>query len=132
MDTAEIRELLRQVYDPELGINIVDLGLVYEIQNEDGDVYVRMTLTTPGCPMHDTIAGGVERLLERQPGIRSVRVDVVWDPPWSPEMMSEEAKERLGFCLAKLYMAAPSSVSGTVFSTFSPITEGSVRPMTAN
>ncbi|CAJ1002262.1 MULTISPECIES: metal-sulfur cluster assembly factor [Bacillales] len=98
MDTAEIRELLRQVYDPELGINIVDLGLVYEIQNEDGDVYVRMTLTTPGCPMHDTIAGGVERLLERQPGIRSVRVDVVWDPPWSPEMMSEEAKERLGFC----------------------------------
>jgi metal-sulfur cluster biosynthetic enzyme len=56
-----------------------------------------MTLTTPGCPMHDTIAGGAERLLLRQPGIRSVKVDVVWDPPWTPDKMSEEAKERLGF-----------------------------------
>ncbi|NGQ93963.1 metal-sulfur cluster assembly factor [Brevibacillus sp. SYP-B805] len=97
MDTAEIRELLKQVYDPELGVNIVDLGLVYEIHNDDGDVCIRMTLTTPGCPMHDTIAGGAERLLQNQPGIRSVKVDVVWDPPWSPDKMSEEAKERLGF-----------------------------------
>ncbi len=94
---TEIRELLRQVYDPELGVNIVDLGLVYEIRLEDRDVYVRMTLTTPGCPMHDTIAGGVERLLRLHPGIRSVKVDVVWDPPWSPGMMSEAAKKHLGF-----------------------------------
>jgi metal-sulfur cluster biosynthetic enzyme len=97
METADIRELLKQVYDPELGINIVDLGLVYEIRNEDGDVTIRMTLTTPGCPMHDTIAGGTERLLQRQPDIRSVTVDVVWDPPWTPDKMSEEAKKRLGF-----------------------------------
>jgi metal-sulfur cluster biosynthetic enzyme len=52
METADIRELLKQVYDPELGINIIDLGIVYEIRNEDRDVYIRMTLTTPGCPMH--------------------------------------------------------------------------------
>lgn len=93
----EIRELLREVYDPELGVNIVDLGLVYEIRNDDGDVYVRMTLTTPGCPLHDTIVSAVERVLEGQPGIRSVRVDIVWNPPWSPDKMSEEAKRQLGF-----------------------------------
>ncbi|SFF90143.1 Metal-sulfur cluster biosynthetic enzyme [Planifilum fulgidum] len=93
----EIRELLREVYDPELGVNIVDLGLVYEIRNDDGDVYIRMTLTTPGCPLHDTIASAVERLLEGQPGIRSVKVDIVWNPPWSPDKMSEEAKRQLGF-----------------------------------
>lgn len=93
----EIRELLREVYDPELGVNIVDLGLVYEIRNDDGDVYVRMTLTTPGCPLHDTIVSAVERVLEGQPGIRSVKVDIVWNPPWSPDKMSEEAKRQLGF-----------------------------------
>lgn len=93
----EIRELLREVYDPELGVNIVDLGLVYEIRNDDGDVYIRMTLTTPGCPLHDTIASAVERLLEGQPGIHSVKVDIVWNPPWSPDKMSEEAKRQLGF-----------------------------------
>jgi metal-sulfur cluster biosynthetic enzyme len=93
----EIRELLREVYDPELGVNIVDLGLVYEIRNDDGDVYIRMTLTTPGCPLHDTITCAVERLLEGQPGIRSVKVDIVWNPPWSPDKMSEEAKRQLGF-----------------------------------
>lgn len=93
----DIRELLREVYDPELGVNIVDLGLVYEIRNDDGDVYVRMTLTTPGCPLHDTITSAVERLLREQPGVRSVKVDVVWNPPWSPDKMSEEAKRQLGF-----------------------------------
>ncbi len=93
----EIRELLREVYDPELGVNIVDLGLVYEIRNDDGDVYIRMTLTTPGCPLHDTIVSAVERLLEGQPGIRSVKVDIVWNPPWAPDKMSEEAKRQLGF-----------------------------------
>jgi metal-sulfur cluster biosynthetic enzyme len=97
LEPAEIRELLREVYDPELGVNIVDLGLVYDVRNDDGDVYVRMTLTTPGCPLHDTITSAVERILDGQPGIRSVKVDIVWDPPWSPDRMSEEAKRQLGF-----------------------------------
>lgn len=100
MESVEhIRELLRQVYDPELGINIVDLGLVYEIQSHPDKVYVRMTLTTPGCPMHDTIIGGVKYVLQDQLGLagEQVDVDVVWDPPWSPDKMTEEAKKMLGF-----------------------------------
>jgi len=97
LEPAEIRELLREVYDPELGVNIVDLGLVYDVRNDDGDVYVRMTLTTPGCPLHDTITRAVERLLEAQPEIRSVEVDLVWNPSWTPDRMSEEAKRQLGF-----------------------------------
>lgn len=92
-----VRDILRQVHDPELGINIVDLGLVYDIRVKPDKVYIRMTLTTPGCPMHDTIAGGVRRALRRQAGNREIGVDVVWEPRWSPEMMSREAKERLGF-----------------------------------
>lgn len=92
----EIRELLKTVYDPELGVNIVDLGLVDEIRIDDGRARIRMTLTTPGCPLHNSIAGGVERLLKLQPGIREVTVELVWNPPWSPEMMSREARRKLG------------------------------------
>lgn len=93
----QIRDLLQQVYDPELGVNIVDLGLVYEIQHSPEKVYIRMTLTTPGCPMHDTIVGGVERVLKDQTEANEVEVDVVWNPRWSPEQMSERAKKQLGF-----------------------------------
>ncbi|MEX2416114.1 MAG: metal-sulfur cluster assembly factor [Paenibacillaceae bacterium] len=95
MDT--LKECLRQVYDPELGINIVDLGLVYEIIEQDGHVQVRMTLTTPGCPMHDTIADGVERALMELPEVQSVKVDIVWQPAWSPAHMSDKAKQQLGY-----------------------------------
>ena len=98
MDNVEhVRELLRQVYDPELGVNIVDLGLVYEIRAEADKIYVRMTLTTPGCPMHDTIAHGVKQLLKEQTAIKEVEVDVVWEPRWSPEKMSDQAKKQLGY-----------------------------------
>src|SRR5690554_4948933 len=94
---TRIRELLQQVYDPELGVNIVDLGLIYDILYEPEQTYIRMTLTTPGCPMHDTIVGGVERILKDQMEIENIKVDVVWDPPWAPDQMSEEAKEILGY-----------------------------------
>lgn len=98
MNKAEIMAQLKAVIDPELGINVVDLGLVYDVDlSEEGDVHVRMTLTTPGCPMHDTIAGGAERVLQQMPGVKSVRVEVVWSPPWRPDMMSDEAKTQLGF-----------------------------------
>lgn len=98
METEDrIQELLKQVYDPELGVNIVDLGLVYNIQYHPGKVYVKMTLTTPGCPMHDTIVGGVERILKDHMKIDEVEVKIVWDPLWSPDKMSEEAKEILGY-----------------------------------
>lgn len=91
-----VRELLRQVYDPELGVNIVDLGLIYEIQVEPEKIYIQMTLTTPGCPMHDTIIGGVERILKDQTK-SEVEVDVVWHPMWTPDKMSDQAKAILGF-----------------------------------
>lgn len=92
-----INETLKTVYDPELGVNIVDLGLIYKIEFSAGHVYIQMTLTTPGCPMHDTIVGGVERALMELPEVLSVEVDVVWSPPWSPERMSDEAKEYLQY-----------------------------------
>jgi metal-sulfur cluster biosynthetic enzyme len=90
-------ELLKNVYDPELGVNIVDLGLIYDIQVEEGTIDVKMTLTTPGCPMHDTIVGGVKRALNDLTDMDPVEVEVVWEPQWSPEKMSEEAKEFLGY-----------------------------------
>ncbi|MBW4840481.1 MAG: DUF59 domain-containing protein [Paenibacillaceae bacterium] len=93
----QIRESLREVYDPELGVNIVDLGLVYDIREEEDQVHIQMTLTTPGCPMHDTIVGGVRWVLNDQLGIQNPEIDIVWEPRWSPEHMSEAAKEQLGY-----------------------------------
>lgn len=92
----QIRESLKQVYDPELGVNIVDLGLVYDVREEPDRIYVQMTLTTPGCPMHDTIVGGVHRVLRDQTD-KEIDVDLVWEPRWSPQNMSDAAKEQLGF-----------------------------------
>ncbi|MEW6304113.1 MAG: metal-sulfur cluster assembly factor [Verrucomicrobiota bacterium] len=91
-------DTLRQVIDPELGINIVDMGLVYDIQREGSRVVVKMTLTTPGCPMHDSIAGGVEMALLGAEGVEEVRVELVNDPPWNPAMMSESARAQVGIC----------------------------------
>lgn len=87
-----VRIALHDVIDPELGFNIVDLGLVYGVAIEGGLVDVTMTMTTPGCPAQDYIVNGVERCLARQDGITGVFVDVVWDPPWSPDLMSDVAK----------------------------------------
>ncbi|WP_426446189.1 metal-sulfur cluster assembly factor [Paenibacillus sp. S-38] len=92
----KVREWLKGVYDPELGVNVVDLGLIYEIQAEEGETLIRMTLTTPGCPLHDTIIGGVRRALEDKPEVGTVKVEVVWEPSWTPERMTPEAKEQLG------------------------------------
>lgn len=93
----DVKAILKRVYDPELGLNIVDLGLVYDIQvSENNDVYVKMTLTTPGCPLHGSITGGAEVALQAIPEINQVKVDLVWEPAWSPAMMTDEAKEQLG------------------------------------
>ncbi|HEX7463295.1 MAG TPA: metal-sulfur cluster assembly factor [Actinomycetota bacterium] len=90
-------DALRNVYDPELGINIVDLGLVYSVEVEEGVVHVEYTLTTMGCPIGPLIEQQMQALLERVPGVRGVDIDMVLRPAWSPEMMSEEAKAALGF-----------------------------------
>lgn len=94
---TDVENLLQQVVDPELGVNIVDLGLVYHIEiTTEGDVTVTMTLTTPGCPLHETMITAVEESLRRHPAVRDVRVQLVWSPPWTPERMSEAAKRQLG------------------------------------
>lgn len=93
-----VREELTQVLDPEVGLNIVEMGLVYGVEVDDHDnIAVRMTLTTPGCPMHGSLAEGVQRVLEALPGVGSASVDLTFDPPWEPSMMSEEALKKLGW-----------------------------------
>jgi metal-sulfur cluster biosynthetic enzyme len=90
-------ERLKEVYDPELGVNVVDLGLIYRMDIKNGHIFIEMTLTTPGCPLHDTIVNGVKAALSSLPSVESVEVEVVWDPPWTPEKISPEGREWLGF-----------------------------------
>ena len=93
----EARESLKNVYDPEIGVNIVDLGLVYGVDvGETGDVLVTMTLTSLGCPLGPVIVQEVTGALKDLPGINDVDVKLVWSPPWSPDLMSEDAKDELG------------------------------------
>ena len=95
----DVISVLRKCYDPEIPINIYDLGLVYniELKGDEGKVDVRMTLTAPGCPASAYIHQDVKRKLEQLPGIKEAKVDIVWDPPWTPEMMSETAKKQFGW-----------------------------------
>lgn len=92
----QVREALSQVFDPELGLNVVDLGLIYTIDISDGRVKVEMTLTTEGCPLHNTIPAWVREAVEALPGVEEAQVEVVWSPPWTPERMSAKAREELG------------------------------------
>jgi metal-sulfur cluster biosynthetic enzyme len=93
----DVREGLKSVYDPEIGINIVDLGLVYDADVADnGDVLVTMTLTSLGCPLGPVIVQEVQGALKDFEGVGEVDVKLVWSPPWTPELMSEEAKDELG------------------------------------
>lgn len=91
-----VLETLRQVIDPEIGCNIVDLGLIYRYAFQAGKLTVTMTLTTPGCPMHDSIAEGVKNILLTLDGVAEVEVEVVWDPPWHPSMMTEAGRAVAG------------------------------------
>lgn len=94
----EVYERLREVYDPELGVNVVDLGLIYSVEEpEEGTLHIAMTMTTPGCPAHDTLSESVEWAAAQAFGVGLVQVNVVWEPPWTPEMMSDKAKEQLYF-----------------------------------
>lgn len=98
IDESTVRAVLRQVVDPELDCNIVDLGLVYGITIGQAEVTVTLTLTTPGCPMHESIAWGVKRSLLNLEDVEEVDVRIVWDPPWTPACMSDSARERIGMC----------------------------------
>ena len=93
----DVLEALKQVFDPELGLNIVDLGLVYDVEVDDrGDVDVRYSLTTMGCPIGPMIEDQMRAFLAPLPGLGEVRPEFVIRPPWTPEMMSDEAKAALG------------------------------------
>uniref|UniRef100_A0A7V2ZKZ4 Metal-sulfur cluster assembly factor n=1 Tax=Ignavibacterium album TaxID=591197 RepID=A0A7V2ZKZ4_9BACT len=91
-----ITDLLRTVIDPEIGINIIDLGLVYDINIDDKQIDISMTLTTPGCPMHSSITNWVKRIIEMTIPESSVDVNLVWEPKWTPDKMSDDAKLLLG------------------------------------
>jgi metal-sulfur cluster biosynthetic enzyme len=93
----KIVEALRNVHDPELGINIVDLGLVYDVSIDDGKVHVEYTLTTMGCPIGPLIEEQMRQLVDSIDGVDGFEAEMVLRPPWTPEMMSEEAKAALGF-----------------------------------
>lgn len=92
-----VLEALKTVRDPEIPVNLVDLGLIYElIVNKDGVVYVEMTLTAPSCPVAGELPGQVKEAIEAVDGVNDVRVKLVWSPPWDKDRMSEEAKLELG------------------------------------
>ncbi|MBZ5561229.1 MAG: SUF system Fe-S cluster assembly protein [Acidobacteriia bacterium] len=94
----KIVEKIRTCYDPEIPVNIYDLGLIYEVKVEpSGHAYVKMTLTAPGCPAAGSLPGEVEDKISLVPGVKGVKVEVVWDPPWDKDRMSEAAKLQLGF-----------------------------------
>ena len=92
----DIKEALRDVYDPEIPVNVYDLGLIYDIQLNGGQVYVQMTLTAPGCGMGPYIAQNAEWRIAEVEGVEDVEVDMVFDPPWNPEMITEDGKKLLG------------------------------------
>ena len=95
---AQVVEALQMCYDPEIPVNIYELGLIYQVAvADDGGVGVKMTLTTPHCPAAQSLPPEVEARVRKVPGVRDVKVVVVWEPPWTPQMMSEAAKLELGF-----------------------------------
>ncbi|MBE3557079.1 MAG: metal-sulfur cluster assembly factor [Firmicutes bacterium] len=95
----DVMEALKDVYDPELGLNIVDLGLIYNVDfSEDGKkIHIDMTMTAIGCPLYDELEEQVRSALLLLPGVEEVEVALVWDPPWTPDRMSEEAKAMLRY-----------------------------------
>lgn len=94
----QVDMVLQTVYDPEIPVNIVDLGLIYHVEviDSSGDVTIQMTLTAPACPVAGTMPGAIKEKLEKAPAVNEVIVELVWDPPWNREMMSEAAKLELG------------------------------------
>jgi metal-sulfur cluster biosynthetic enzyme len=93
---AQVEKVLDGVADPELGISIFQLGLIYDIQIKEGDVRIVMTLTSIGCPLFDHIAGPIREKLGKVKGVKKIDIDLTFEPPWSPDTMSKEAKMQLG------------------------------------
>ncbi len=91
-----VLEKIKEIIDPEMGINIVDMGLIYEVDIDDTTVDIKMTLTSPGCPAGGQIINGAQHVTQQLDGVEEVNIEVVWNPRWTSELMSEEAKDELG------------------------------------
>ncbi len=92
----DVLSALSEVYDPEIPVSIVDMGLIYKVDvDPDNNVDVDMTMTTKGCPMHSMITYQAQKRIEKMDGVGKVKVNLVWDPPWSPDMISQKIKDRL-------------------------------------
>ncbi|HEX4206843.1 MAG TPA: iron-sulfur cluster assembly protein [Ktedonobacteraceae bacterium] len=98
INEAEVMDALRECYDPEIPVNIVDLGLIYgiDIDNEEGNVHISMTLTALGCPMAGELVDEIQMRLKEVENVKNSKVDLTFDPPWSPDRMTEDAKWELG------------------------------------
>lgn len=98
LTSEQIRSTLRSVVDPEVGVNIVDLGLVYQVESTPAEVRVSLTMTSPACPLSDLVIAEAESALHAAlPEGTAVNIDLVWSPPWDPSMMSDKARENLGW-----------------------------------
>ncbi|MEW5870630.1 MAG: metal-sulfur cluster assembly factor [Chloroflexota bacterium] len=99
VNEAQILHMLRMVVDPEIGVNIVDLGLVYKVDIQDQAIHIDLTMTSPTCPLHHVITSEAKTLLKRkfENEIKTVDIRLVWEPPWNPEMMSSAARRQLGW-----------------------------------
>jgi metal-sulfur cluster biosynthetic enzyme len=99
----QVYNALRKCMDPEIPVNVVDLGLIYGVKVASGkDIDIRMTMTTRGCPLHDTLVSDVKRYVGKLSGVGNINVEIVWDPPWSIEKMDPAVREKLGFGKPKL------------------------------
>jgi metal-sulfur cluster biosynthetic enzyme len=96
-DVDAIRDLLRQVKDPELGVSITDLGLVYDVKVDNGDVHVRMTLTSPGCPAGDQIVSEANAAIRSLNAVTNVEIELVWEPSWTPELIDPKVRAFMGY-----------------------------------
>ncbi len=96
IDSDAVRKALRQVKDPEIGLNIIDLGLVYDVEVEDGEVHIKMTLTSPGCPVGPQIMGDADQAARMLDGVTGVEVELVWEPFWTPERIDPKVRSFLG------------------------------------
>ncbi|VVC05680.1 Iron-sulfur cluster assembly protein [uncultured archaeon] len=96
--SQQVLDSLKQCMDPEIPINIVDMGLIYGVKvNDDNKVDVKMTMTTRGCPLHETLVSDVKRYVNKVPGVNGVNVEIVWEPAWTPEKMSAEGKKLINY-----------------------------------
>lgn len=92
-----VMEVLKDVYDPEIPVNVVDLGLIYDLKIEGDVVHVTMTMTAPGCPFHEQLSFDAREKILAGTGAKDAEIDIVWDPPWTPDRITEDGKKMLGW-----------------------------------